>query len=177
MDGRLAVAVRELTGDTGPLSAAVADRLAPGDAAVREAARPAGQLGPETARPVPAPRSALGGAEGGRNFPQLDADVEIAGALCRITGDPEEAAPVPAGVLAEAEPTWTRRTPGRAAPTAARIGGAARPSVPAPEGLLDDRVHVPSVVLALRARSRPSASTAPARPRCSWTPRSGTTTR
>ncbi|MGW1407652.1 hypothetical protein [Streptomyces sp. NPDC002403] len=153
VDGRLAaaVAVRELTGGTGPLSAAVADRLAPGDAAVREAARLAAELGPEAAGLVPALRSALSGAEGGRNSPQLDADVEIAAALWRITGDPEEAVPVLAGVLAEAEPAWMRWTLGRAAGAAARIGGTARPLVPALQGLLDDRVQVPSVVLALRA--------------------------
>ncbi|MGW2084971.1 hypothetical protein [Streptomyces sp. NPDC001880] len=153
VDGRLAaaVAVRELTGETGPLLAAVADRLAPGDREVQEAARLAAELGPEAAGLVPALRSALSGAEGARNSPQLDADVEIAVALWRITGDPEEAVPVLAGVLAEAEPTWMRWTLGRAAGAAARIGEAARPLVPALEGLLDDRVQVPSVVVALRS--------------------------
>ncbi|MFD7533050.1 hypothetical protein ACFV8E_36535 [Streptomyces sp. NPDC059849] len=152
-DGRLAaaVAVRELTGETGPLLVAVAGCLTPGGPAVREAARLAAELGPEATGLVPALRSALGESEGTRNSPQLDADVEIAAALWRITGDPEEAVPVLAGVLAEAEPTWTHWTLGRAARAAARIGGAARPLVPALERLLTDRVQIPSAVLALHA--------------------------
>lgn len=152
-DGRLpaAAAVRELTGDTGPLLAAVADRLTSGGPAVQEAARLAAELGPEAVGLVPALRSALSGFEGERTSPQLDADVEIAAALWRITGDPEEAVPVLAGVLAEAEPVWMRWTLGRAARAAARLGEAARPLVPALEGLLDDRVQVPPVVLALHA--------------------------
>ncbi|MCT2544753.1 MULTISPECIES: hypothetical protein [Streptomyces] len=152
-DGRLAaaVAVRELTGETGPLLAAVAGRLTPGGPAVREAARLAAELGPEATGLVPALRSALGESEGTRNSPQLDADVEIAAALWRITADPEAAVPVLAGVLAEAEPTWTHWTLGRAARAAARIGGAARPLVPALERLLTDRVQIPSAVLALHA--------------------------
>ncbi|MFD7494313.1 hypothetical protein ACFV8T_18155 [Streptomyces sp. NPDC059832] len=152
VDGRLAAAtaVRELTGDTGPLLVAVADRLAPGGPAVREAARLAAELGPAALGLVPALRSALSDSEGARNSPQLDADVEIASALWRITGDPEEAVPVLAGVLAAAEPTWLRRTLGRAARAAGRIGDAARPLVPALEGLLADRVQIPSVLLALR---------------------------
>ncbi|MFG3526943.1 hypothetical protein ACGF8B_09360 [Streptomyces sp. NPDC047917] len=152
-EGRLdaAVAVRELTGETGPLLAAVAGRLTPGGPAVREAARLAAELGPEATGLVPALRSVLGESGGARNAPQLDADVEIAAALWRITADPEAAVPVLAGVLAEAEPTWTHWTLGRAARAAAGIGTAARPLVPALEGLLTDRVQIPSAVLALHA--------------------------
>ncbi|MEV5201476.1 hypothetical protein [Streptomyces sp. NPDC053720] len=152
-EGRLdaAVAVRELTGETGPLLAAVAGRLTPGGPAVREAARLAAELGPEATGLVPALRSALGESEGTRSAPQLDADVEIAAALWRITADPEVAVPVLAGVLAETESTWTHWTLGRAARAAAGIGGAARPLVPALEGLLTDWVQIPSAVLALHA--------------------------
>ncbi|MGY3060181.1 hypothetical protein ACVWZD_004426 [Streptomyces sp. TE3672] len=152
-DGRLAAAaaVRELTGETGPLLAAVAGHLTPGGPAVREAARLAAELGPEATGLVPALRSALSESGGTRNSPQLDADVEIAAALWRITADPETAVPVLAGVLAEAEPTWMHWTLGRAARAAARIGGAARPLGPALEGLLTDRVQIPSAVLALHA--------------------------
>ncbi|MET9663057.1 hypothetical protein ABZY11_41060, partial [Streptomyces sp. NPDC006510] len=152
-DGRLAAAtaVRELTGETGPLLAAVAAQLTPGGRAVREAAGLAAGLGPEAAGLVPALRSALSDPEGDRNIPQLDTDVEIAAALWRITGDPAEAVPVLAGVLAATEPTWMHWTFGRAARAAARIGDAARPLVPALEGLLTDRVQVPSAVLALHA--------------------------
>ncbi|MGW9121620.1 hypothetical protein ACWGRV_34260 [Streptomyces sp. NPDC055663] len=153
VEGRLAAAtaVRELTGETGPLRAAVAERLTPGDPAVREAARLAAGLGPEAVALVPALRSALSGRAGGRNIPQMDADVEIAAALWRITGDPEEAVPVLAGVLAETEPVWLSWTSGRAARAAARIGGAARPLVPALECLLTEPMQVPSAVLALHA--------------------------
>jgi hypothetical protein len=152
-EGRLdaATAVHELTGETGPLRAAVAERLTPGGPAVREAASLAAELGPAAAGLVPALRSALGDGAGDRNVPQLDADVEISGALWRITGDAEEAVPVLAGVLGEAGPMWLRPTFGRAARTAAGIGGAARPLVPALEGLLTDPAQTPSAVLALHA--------------------------
>ncbi|WP_405749821.1 hypothetical protein OHA19_08455 [Streptomyces sp. NBC_00012] len=152
-EGRLAAAtaVRELTGETGPLRAAVAARLTPGDPAVREAASLAAGLGPEAAALVPALRSALSDRAGDRSVPQKDADVEIAAALWRITGDAEEAVPVLAGVLAEAGPLWLRWTFGRAARAAARIGDAARPLVPALEGLLTEPMLVPSAVLALHA--------------------------
>lgn len=152
-EGRLdaATAVHELTGETGPLRAAVAERLTPGGPTVREAAGLAARLGPEATDLVPALRAALSDGAGDRNIPQMDADVEIAAALWRITGDPEEAVPVLAGVLAEAGPMWLRRTFGRAARVAARIGGAARPLIPALEGLLTDPAQVPSAVLALHA--------------------------
>ncbi|MCX4844265.1 hypothetical protein [Streptomyces sp. NBC_00893] len=152
-EGRLAAAtaVRELTGETGPLRAAVAARLTPGGPAVREAASLAAGLGPEAAGLVPALRSALRDRAGDRTIPQLDADVEIAAALWRITGDPEEAVPVLAGVLAETEPMWLRWTFGRAARAAAGIGGAARTLLPALEGLLIEPMQIPSAVLALHA--------------------------
>ncbi|MFD0344398.1 hypothetical protein ACFVH0_37990 [Streptomyces sp. NPDC127117] len=152
-EGRLAAAtaVRGLTGETGPLRAAVAERLTPGGPAVREAARLAAELGPEAAALVPALRAAFSDRAGDRNIPRLDADIEIAAALWRITGDPEEAVPVLAGVFAEDGQMWLRWTFGRAARVAARIGGAARPLVPALEGLLTDPARIPSAVLALHA--------------------------
>lgn len=118
---------------------------------MREAASLAAGLGPEAAALVPALRSALSDRAGDRSVPQKDADVEIAAALWRITGDAEEAVPVLAGVLAEAGPLWLRWTFGRAARAAARIGDAARPLVPALEGLLTEPMLVPSAVLALHA--------------------------
>ncbi|MFF2010985.1 hypothetical protein ACFVWY_18205 [Streptomyces sp. NPDC058195] len=93
----------------------------------------------------------LSGTEGGRTSPELDADVEIAAALWRITGEPGEAVPVLARVLAKAGPQWMRRTLGRAARAAAGIGAPARPLVPALEGLLAGRAPVPAVLLALHA--------------------------
>ncbi|MFV5994001.1 hypothetical protein ACNPQM_16470 [Streptomyces sp. NPDC056231] len=151
--GRLAAAraVHELTGDTGPLLAATAARLAEGGYDVREAASTAGELGPEAADLVPALRSALTVPEPNRTIPQLDGDVEIATALWRITGDAQEAVPVLAGVLAEVGPAWMRWTFIRAARAAALIGEAARPLVPALEGLLTDREQTPAAVLALHA--------------------------
>ncbi|WP_405683434.1 hypothetical protein [Streptomyces sp. NBC_00057] len=152
-DGRLAAAkaVRQLTGETGPLLAAVAARLARGGHGVREAAGLAAELGPEAAGLVPALRSGLSAPEEDRNIPQLDSDVEIAAALWRITGDAEEAVPVLAGVFAEDGPVWMRWTFARAARAAARMGAAARPLVPALEGLLTDRLQTPAAVLALHA--------------------------
>ncbi|MFE4797299.1 hypothetical protein ACFRFL_19870 [Streptomyces sp. NPDC056708] len=151
--GRVAAAkaLRRLTGETGPLLAAVAAQLARGGHDVREAAGLAAELGPEAAGLVPALRSALSAPEEDRNIPQLDSDVEIAAALWRITGDAELAVPVLAGVLAEDGPMWMRWTFSRAARAAARMGAAARPLVPALEGLLTDRLQTPAAVLALHA--------------------------
>ncbi|MFF2328089.1 MULTISPECIES: hypothetical protein [unclassified Streptomyces] len=151
--GRLAAAeaVRQLTGETGPLSAAVAAQLDLDGHGVRQAAGLAAALGPEAAGLVPALRSALTAPGEDRTVPRLDSDVEIASALWRITGEAEPAVTVLAGVFAEAEPAWMRWTFSRAARAAARMGTAARPLVPALEGLLADRLQTPAAVLALHA--------------------------
>ncbi|WP_371798848.1 hypothetical protein OG963_11530 [Streptomyces sp. NBC_01707] len=151
--GRLAAAraVHDLTGDTAPLLSATAAQLAAGGFDVREAAGIAGELGPEAVDLVPALRSALTAPGVNRTIPQLDGDVEIATALWRITGDAAEAVPVLAGVLAAVEPAWMRWTFIHAARAAALIGEAARPLVPALEGLLADRQQTPAAVLALHA--------------------------
>ncbi|MFB7534221.1 hypothetical protein ACFC0C_39610 [Streptomyces sp. NPDC056178] len=152
-DERLAAAraVRELTGETGPLLTAVAARLARGGQGIREAAGLAAELGPEAAGLVPALRSALSAPEGDRTIPQLDGDVEIAAALWRITGGAQEAVPVLTGVFAQAGQPWMRWTFTRASRVAARIGAEARPLVPALEGLLTDPLQTPAAVLALHA--------------------------
>ncbi|MFJ2872338.1 hypothetical protein [Streptomyces sp. NPDC087298] len=152
-EGRLpaAQAVRGLTGETGPLSAAVAAQCARDGHAVREAADLAAELGPEAAGLVPALRSALGGPADGRNVPQLEGDIAIASALWRITGRAEEAVPVLADVLARLDAEWTDRTAVRAARAAAVIGDGARPLVPALESLLTGGLRTPAAVLALHA--------------------------
>ncbi|MFF4081233.1 hypothetical protein ACFYZN_17760 [Streptomyces sp. NPDC001777] len=151
-NGRLAAAkaVRELTGETGPLKEAVAACLADGDD-VQEAAELAAGLGAEASELVPALRAALGDPGSDRVTPQMDRDIAVASALWRITGDAAEAVPVLAGVLAETGNIWMRWTFRRAARAAAAMGGAALPLVPALEGLLTDRAHVPAAVLALHA--------------------------
>ncbi|MEU6017120.1 hypothetical protein ABZ826_24625 [Streptomyces sp. NPDC047515] len=152
-DERLAAAraVRELTGEAGPLLTAVSAQLARGGHGIREAAGLAAELGPAAAGLVPALRSALGAPEADRTIPQLDGDVEIAAALWRITGGAQESVPVLAGVFAETEKLWMRWTFTRASRVAARIGAEARPLVPVLEGLLTDRLQTPAAVLALHA--------------------------
>ncbi|MET9919391.1 hypothetical protein ABZZ04_20155 [Streptomyces sp. NPDC006435] len=151
-NGRLAAAkaVRELTGETGPLRTAVATCLADGDD-VQEAAELAAGLGAEALELVPALRAALSDLGSGRTTSRMDCDIAVASALWRITGDTAQAVPVLAGVLAETGNMWMRWTFRRAARAAAAMGGAARPLVPALEGLLTDPAHVPAAVLALHA--------------------------
>ncbi|MEE1938282.1 hypothetical protein V1L54_02450 [Streptomyces sp. TRM 70361] len=163
-EGRL-VAARALygmTGETGPLLDALAAELADGVTAgveVRcaEAARTAGELGPDAAELVPALRAALGGpaAPGkARTAPRLEADAEVAVALWRITGEAGEAVRVLDGVLARAaEEPWFRWTGVRAARAAALLGPAGRPLRPRLERLLadPDRGQAPAAALALLA--------------------------
>ncbi|MGW2179867.1 hypothetical protein ACWCXX_17545 [Streptomyces sp. NPDC001732] len=152
-NGRLAAAkaVRELTGETGPLKEAVTAQLVGDGGDVQAAAELAAELGPEASDLAPALRSALSDLESGRITPQMDCDIAIVSALWRITGDAAQAVPVLAGVLAETGRMWMRWTFRRAALAAVSLGGAARPLVPALEGLLGERTHVPAAVLALHA--------------------------
>ncbi|MFF9567292.1 hypothetical protein [Streptomyces sp. NPDC014685] len=151
-NGRLAAAraVRELTGETGPLTEVVAARLLDGDD-VQEAAELAAGLGTEAPELVPALRAALSDPGSDRVTPRMDCDIAVASALWRITGDAAQAVPVLAGVLAETGRMWMRWTLRRAARAAAAMGGAARPLVPPLEELLTDRLHAPAAVLALHA--------------------------
>ncbi|WP_286251199.1 hypothetical protein [Streptomyces graminofaciens] len=158
-DGRLASAraLHELTGDVRPLLDAIRNKVAGGGYGVREAAQvaagltPATGVGPAAAELVPALRGALSDPAQQRNMPQLDGDVELAGALWRLTGDTTEAVRVLEGVLAEAGGAWFRWTGVRAARLAARLGSTARPLRPALEGMLTDPLHAPAATLALLA--------------------------
>ncbi|MEV5618517.1 HEAT repeat domain-containing protein [Streptomyces bacillaris] len=147
--------LHQLTGDHGPLLSLLADRLAAGagggDSALRETATAAAALGPAAAPLVPALRAALNAPGADRNNPQMDADIAIAAALHRITGDAAEAVPVLAGVLGDGDGLWRRWTFVRAAEAAAGLGPAGRPLVPVLKALLADPEQVPSAVLALRA--------------------------
>ncbi|MFJ4824817.1 HEAT repeat domain-containing protein [Streptomyces bacillaris] len=148
-------ALHQLTGDHGPLLSLLAERLAAGagggDSALRETATAAAALGPAAAPLVPALRAALNAPDAGRNNPQMDADIAIAVALHRVTGDAAEAVPVLAGVLGDGDGLWRRWTFVRAAEAAAGLGPAGRPLVPVLKALLTDPEQVPSAVLALRA--------------------------
>ncbi|PJE97581.1 hypothetical protein CUT44_10530 [Streptomyces carminius] len=158
-EGRLAAAraLYGMTGETGPLLDALAAELADGGHTMCEAARTAGELGPDAAELAPALHAALGGpaAPGqGRTAPRLEADAEVAVALWRITGEAGEAVRVLDGVLAQAaaEP-WFRWTGVRAARAAALLGPAGRPLRPRLERLLADpeRGQAPAAALALLA--------------------------
>ncbi|ARI56327.1 hypothetical protein A6E92_04695 [Streptomyces sp. S8] len=148
-------ALHRLTGDHGPLLSLLAERLAAGagggDGALRESATAAAALGPAAEPLVPALRAALNTPGADRNNPQMDADIAIAVALHRVTGDAAEAVPVLAGVLGDGHGLWRRWTFVRAAEAAAGLGPAGRPLVPVLTALLTDPEQVPSAVLALRA--------------------------
>ncbi|MEE1737829.1 hypothetical protein PUR49_15145 [Streptomyces sp. BE147] len=146
-------ALYALTGDGTLLLAAVAARLADDRNGIREAAAAAAELGPAAAGLVPALRAAFNAPGAHRSIPEMQADIEIAAALHRITGDPAEAVPVLTGVLSDTEMTWTRWAFVQATRVAAGLGTvpADGPLVPALEALLTDPAQVPGAVLALLA--------------------------
>ncbi|MGW3439019.1 HEAT repeat domain-containing protein [Streptomyces bacillaris] len=148
-------ALYRLTGEHGPLLSLLAERFAAGagggDGGLRESATAAAALGPAAEPLVPALRAALNTPGADRNNPQMDADIAIAVALHRVTGDAAEAVPVLAGVLGDGHGLWRRWTFVRAAEAAAGLGPAGRPLVPVLTALLTDPEQVPSAVLALRA--------------------------
>ncbi|MGY3678806.1 hypothetical protein ACVWXU_002429 [Streptomyces sp. TE33382] len=163
-----------LTGDDAPLLAAVAARLADDRNGIREAAAAAAELGPAATGLVPALRAAFNAPDAHRNIPEMQADIEIAAALHRITGDAAEAVPVLTGVLTETEMTWTRWAFVHAARVAAGLGTvpADGPLVPALEALLTDPAQVPGAVRGPCSPSPPAGSTRAGRPGCCWTRRS-----
>lgn len=153
-EGRYAAAdaLWNLTGETGPLVHELRRRLE--QSAGPEACRTAGALGEEGACLVPQLRSALTPAGRKRTVPELDADIQTALALWRLTGEATEAVDVLGGVLAEAsDGTWTRWSLREAALAAAHVGPAAQALTPALEGLLDDPSHAPAAISALQAIS------------------------
>ncbi|WP_398866056.1 hypothetical protein [Streptomyces stephensoniae] len=164
-DDRIAAAraLHRLTGDHGPLLPLLAERLTAcaggsGDG-IREAATAAAAVGPAALPIVPALRGALNAPGPRRTFPQMDADIAIATALHRITGDAAEAVPVLAGILGADDLRWGRWTLIRAARAAEGLGPAARPLVPVLKALLTDPEQVPAAVLALHAVAREEVDT------------------
>ncbi|MFD5844280.1 hypothetical protein [Streptomyces chartreusis] len=152
-EGRPAAAhaLFELTGDAQPLRAAVRSGLAGKLYDIRDAARRGAELGSAGAELVPALRAALGDPGQGRTIPRLDADIELAEALWRITGEADEAVRILASVLAESDGPWFNWTGVRAARLAAQLGPAARPLRPVLEGMLGTPLHAPACALALLA--------------------------
>ncbi|MEV8326866.1 HEAT repeat domain-containing protein [Kitasatospora sp. NPDC056731] len=145
-------ALYDLTGDPEALLGALADRLAAGPYAVAEAARAAADLGPGALPLAPALRAALSAGGVPDTSPVLEADLAVADALWRITGDAAEVVPILDGVLRRADDgAWFDRTAVRAARVAALLGPAARPLTARLDGLLADRVKAPAAVLALLA--------------------------
>ncbi|MEU1282467.1 HEAT repeat domain-containing protein [Streptomyces sp. NPDC005805] len=148
----VARALHTLTGDAEPLLAALARELTEGKNEVASAAMAAGELGAGAAGLVPALRAALSGAGEDAIVPVLDADVAIAAALWRITGDAQAAVPVLDAVLERATgQEWYRWTAIRAAEAAALLGPAGRPLEPRLRALLGHPQQVPAAVLALLA--------------------------
>ena len=152
-EGRLAAAhaLHELTGDASALRTAVPSRLAGHSYDVRDAAERVAELGVAAAELVPDLRAALSDPGQQRTTPQLDADVRLAEALWRITGDATEAVGILDKVLAESDGPWFTWTGVRAARLAARLGPAARPLRPALERMLATPLHAPACALALLA--------------------------
>lgn len=158
-------ALHRLSADPRELVSAVVEALASGGRDVTDAARLAGELGgPEaSAALLPHLRAALsdtartttdspsGSSEEGRTNPHLDGDTEIARALWRLTGSADEALPIIAGVLEEADGDWTRWQNVRAAGAAGALGERGRPLAPLLESKLDHPHHAAAAALALLA--------------------------
>lgn len=162
------------TADNGSVLSAVVETLASGGRDMTEAAKLAGELGgshasesllphlraalSDTARgtagtvPGSEPDSSASDSSGtGRTNPDLDSDTEIARALWRLTGSADEALPIIAGVLEEADGDWHRWQNVRAARAAAELGGLGRPLAPLLERKLAHRDYAPAAALALLA--------------------------
>ncbi|MEU5399891.1 HEAT repeat domain-containing protein [Streptomyces sp. NPDC005963] len=150
-----AEALWRLTGETDLLVVALQAALREGSPAAH-LVETAGRLGAAAGGLVAELRSALTPAGGGRTVYKMNADLQIALALWRLTGDDDQPVRVLGAVLAEAaEGMWTRWPRANAARAAAEIGPAARALTPALEALLSDPVQVPGAVLALQAVGSP----------------------
>lgn len=152
-EGRLAAAhaLHELTGDASPLRTAVRAGLAGHAHDVRDAARHSSRLGSDAAELLPDLRAALSDPARPRTTPRLDADLSLAEALWRITGEPADAVRILGTVLAESDGPWFGWTGVRAAQLAARLGPAALPLRPALQRMLATPLHAPACALALVA--------------------------
>ncbi|MCX4760272.1 HEAT repeat domain-containing protein [Streptomyces sp. NBC_01275] len=164
-DGPLAVAraLYDLTGEPTELLARLAHDLAGKRDGVRFAAVAAGELGARAQLLAESLRAALSTAEDQCVSPVLDADVAVAEALWRITGDAETVVPVLDSVFVRAAGSvWFRWSAIRAARAAALLGPAGRPLVPRLEALLADPEQAPTAVLALVAVADPDTLDRPA---------------
>lgn len=157
-------ALHRLTGETEPLVRAVVDALVAGPREVADAAKLAGELGSSQAPALlpylraalsdaarKPPGSASGAAVETRNNPRLDGDTETARALWLLTGSADEAVPIIAGVLEEAEGDWTRWQNVRAAGVAGALGERGRPLAPLLARKLAHPDHAAAAALALLA--------------------------
>ncbi|MFD4115249.1 hypothetical protein ACFWSJ_17480 [Streptomyces niveus] len=157
-------ALHRLTGETETLVRAIVDTLVSSPRDVVEAAKLAGELGSSQAPALlpslraalsdaarKPPGSATGAAVETRNNPRLDGDTETARALWLLTGSADEALPIIAGVLEEADGDWTRWQNVRAARAAGALGERGRPLAPLLERKLAHRDHAAAAALALLA--------------------------
>ncbi|MFE9293839.1 hypothetical protein [Streptomyces niveus] len=157
-------ALHRLTGETETLVRAIVDTLVSSPRDVVEAAKLAGELGSSQAPALlpylraalsdaarKPPGSATGTAVETRNNPRLDGDTETARALWLLTGSADEALPIIAGVLEEADGDWTRWQNVRAARVAGALGERGRPLAPLLERKLAHRDHAAAAALALLA--------------------------
>lgn len=157
-------ALHRLTGETETLVRAVVDALVAGPRDVADAAKLAGELGSSQAPALlpylraalsdaarKPPGAASGAAVEARNNPRLDGDTETARALWLLTGSADEALPVIAGVLEEADGDWTRWQNVRAAEVAGALGERGRPLAPLLERKLAHPDHAAAAALALLA--------------------------
>lgn len=157
-------ALHRLTGDSGALVRAVVDVLVAGGREVAEAATYAGELGPSHAPALlpylraalsdaarKAPGAVPGAPDEGRTTPVLDSDTAIARALWLLTGSADEALPVIAGVLEDADGDWTRWQNVRAAEAAGALGERGRPLAPLLERKLAHPDHAVAAAVALLA--------------------------
>lgn len=142
----------ELTGETEVLLARLARELSDASGDVAWAAQVAGGLGPVAAPLASALRGAVSGKDARGTSPALDADVAVADALWRVTGDARSVVPVLDSVFVRAAgERWFRWSAIRAARAAASLGPEGRPLVPRLETLLTNPEQVPAAVLALVA--------------------------
>ncbi|WP_329062130.1 hypothetical protein [Streptomyces sp. NBC_01429] len=149
-----------LTGTTEPLLTVITADLASGDTyRVRQAAEATEALGRTEAGPaavlLPRLRAALGTDGSRTTHPRMEADLAIALALHRLTGDPADALPVIESVLGAVDDEWIRWPAVHAARAAALLGPAAAPLRPLLERGLTRPELAPAMALALLATTPP----------------------
>lgn len=153
-----AKALYELVGEHTLLADCLDREFRHGGRRLTEAAATAGTLGPRAAALASALREALSGPDGDTTTPALDADVALAEALWRITGDAATAVAALDSVFARAaHNSWSQWSLIRAARTTALLGAAGRPLTSRLEALLDHPTQTPAAVLALTSVAEPAS--------------------